>query len=166
MEALHEPLLAAGPPHERWFAQRGWSAFDFQREVWAAMAGGQSGLLHATTGSGKTYAVWMGALQRGLAIEAPAARGAAARRALDHADARTRLGHDARAAVAARRSRAAVDRGPAQRRHAGAERARQDRRFPTALVTTPESLSLMLTRENARAELAGCTPSSSTNGTS
>ncbi|HKX42541.1 MAG TPA: ligase-associated DNA damage response DEXH box helicase, partial [Burkholderiaceae bacterium] len=35
-----------------------------------------------------------------------------------------------------------------------AERARQDRRFPTALVTTPESLSLMLTREDARAELA------------
>jgi ATP-dependent helicase Lhr and Lhr-like helicase len=36
-----------------------------------------------------------------------------------------------------------------------AERARQDRRFPTVLVTTPESLSLMLTRENAREELAG-----------
>jgi Lhr-like helicase len=36
-----------------------------------------------------------------------------------------------------------------------AERARQDRRWPTALVTTPESLSLMLTREQARAELAG-----------
>jgi ATP-dependent Lhr-like helicase len=38
---------------------------------------------------------------------------------------------------------------------ASAERARQDRRFPTVLVTTPESLSLMLTREHARAELAG-----------
>ena len=36
-----------------------------------------------------------------------------------------------------------------------AERARQDRRFPSALVTTPESLSLMLTRDNAQAELAG-----------
>jgi ATP-dependent Lhr-like helicase len=36
-----------------------------------------------------------------------------------------------------------------------AERARQDRRMPEALVTTPESLSLLLTRERAAAELAG-----------
>ena len=35
-----------------------------------------------------------------------------------------------------------------------AERAKQDRRFPTALVTTPESLSLMLTRQDAQEELA------------
>ena len=33
---------------------------------------------------------------------------------------------------------------------ASAERARQDRRLPTALVTTPESLSLLLTRADAR----------------
>jgi ATP-dependent Lhr-like helicase len=36
-----------------------------------------------------------------------------------------------------------------------AERARQDRRMPEALVTTPESLTLLLTRERAAAELAG-----------
>jgi len=47
-----------------WFTARGWTPFDFQREVWAAMAQGRSGLLHATTGSGKTYAVWLGALAR------------------------------------------------------------------------------------------------------
>ncbi|MCE2909881.1 MAG: ligase-associated DNA damage response DEXH box helicase, partial [Burkholderiaceae bacterium] len=35
------------------------------------------------------------------------------------------------------------------------ERARQDRRMPEALVTTPESLTLLLTRERAAAELAG-----------
>jgi ATP-dependent Lhr-like helicase len=35
-----------------------------------------------------------------------------------------------------------------------AERARQNRRMPSALVTTPESLTLMLTRANAREELA------------
>ena len=39
---------------ERWFAGAGWQPFAFQREVWAAMAQGRSGLLHATTGSGKT----------------------------------------------------------------------------------------------------------------
>ena len=31
---------------EAWFAQRGWNPFPFQREVWAAMAEGRSGLLH------------------------------------------------------------------------------------------------------------------------
>ena len=53
---------------ERWFASRGWSSFTFQREVWAAMADGRSGLLYATTGSGKTFTVWLGAVARGLAM--------------------------------------------------------------------------------------------------
>jgi ATP-dependent Lhr-like helicase len=52
------------PDAEAWFASRGWRPFAFQREVWVAMAHGRSGLLHATTGSGKTYAVWLGALAR------------------------------------------------------------------------------------------------------
>src|SRR4030095_3958131 len=43
-----------------------------RRGVGAAMAAGRSGLLHATTGSGKTYAVWFGALARAAAIGAAA----------------------------------------------------------------------------------------------
>ena len=46
-----------------WLAARGWRPFDFQREVWIAMAACESRLLHANTGAGKTYAVWLGALQ-------------------------------------------------------------------------------------------------------
>jgi ATP-dependent Lhr-like helicase len=49
---------------EVWMSARGWTAFPFQREVWQAMMAGRSGLLHATTGAGKTYAVWLGALMR------------------------------------------------------------------------------------------------------
>ena len=45
-----------------WLAERGWKPFKFQREAWKAIAEGRSGLLHATTGAGKTYAVWLGAL--------------------------------------------------------------------------------------------------------
>src|SRR5437764_10685917 len=41
-------------PYTTLFRSRGWQPFAFQREVWAAMAAGRSGLLHATTGSGKT----------------------------------------------------------------------------------------------------------------
>jgi len=140
---------------ERWFAGRGWQPFDFQREVWAAMAAGRSGLLHATTGAGKTYAVWMGALRRAAAA-CTAARGAAPLQVLWVTPMR---------ALAADTTRALADTLPAlapawtigQRSGdtAAAERARQDRRYPTVLVTTPESLSLMLTRENAAEELAG-----------
>ena len=51
-----------------WFAERSWKAFKFQKDVWQAIAKGQSGLLHATTGSGKTYAVWLGILMHFMAV--------------------------------------------------------------------------------------------------
>ena len=47
---------------ESWFLERGWRPFKFQKDMWRAIANGESGLLHATTGAGKTYAVWLGAL--------------------------------------------------------------------------------------------------------
>ena len=43
-----------------WFASRGWSPFEFQREVWDAYRAGESGLIHAATGTGKTLAAWGG----------------------------------------------------------------------------------------------------------
>src|SRR5471032_836372 len=45
-----------------WFERHDWQPFPFQREVWTEILGGASGLLHATTGAGKTWAVWLGAL--------------------------------------------------------------------------------------------------------
>jgi len=83
---------------EAWFVARGWQAFDFQREVWDAMAAGRSDLLHATTGSGKTYAVWFGALTRARLVEQAGAEQrtreagqAQARSASDHSDVLTSL---------------------------------------------------------------------------
>ena len=141
---------------EAWFAARGWQPFAFQREVWVAMAQGRSGLLHATTGSGKTYAVWFGALQRGLAREQATAGSApplgvlwlTPMRALA---ADTTLALQSTLPEAAPHWRVGLRTGDTP----AAERAKQDRRWPTALVTTPESLSLMLTRTHAANELAG-----------
>jgi len=45
-----------------WFASRGWTPFAFQREVWDAYRSGESGLVHAATGTGKTLAAWGGPL--------------------------------------------------------------------------------------------------------
>ena len=142
---------------EAWFAQRGWNPFPFQREVWAAMAEGRSGLLHASTGSGKTYAVWFGAIARAAAIGVPLQG--------PHPPPLGVLWLTPMRALAADTTRALQltltelgacwSLGTRTGDTPSAERARQDRRFPTVLVTTPESLSLMLTREHARDELAG-----------
>ena len=152
-----------------WFAQRGWRPFAFQREVWQAMAAGESGLLHATTGSGKTYAVWFGAMLRAAAVAAPLRASAKslskARPAPSVPPPLGVLWLTPMKALAADTVRALelplAELAPGWQvgRRTGdtpaAERARQDRRLPTALVTTPESLCLLLTRETAARELAG-----------
>ncbi len=119
------------------------------------MAAGRSGLLHATTGSGKTYAVWFGALLRGLAIPSSGKAAAPALGVLWLTPMRA-LAADTTRALQLPLSEVAPHWSVGQRTGdtASAERARQDRRFPAALVTTPESLSLMLTREHAAEQLA------------
>lgn len=134
---------------EAWFAARDWTPFPFQREVWAAMAAGESGLLHATTGSGKTYAVWMGALARAREVAGLQVLWITPMRAL--AADTTRALQLPLPELAPRGFEVGQRTGDTP----SAERARQDRRLPAGLVTTPESLSLMLTRERARDELCG-----------
>lgn len=130
-------------PTNDWLAARGWKAFPFQRAVWRAMAAGQSGLLHATTGSGKTLAVWLGALQALGDVEAPlTALWITPMRALSHD---TLLALQDAAATLAPNWTLAARTGDTT----SGERAAQQRRWPTALVTTPESLSLMLSRADA-----------------
>jgi ATP-dependent helicase Lhr and Lhr-like helicase len=147
-----------------WFKQLGWQPFAFQKEVWAAMAAGESGLLHASTGSGKTYAVWLGALLRAVpgspklskAPKAPKASQAPSLQVLWLTPMRA-LAADTTRALQLPLEALQPNWKVGQRTGdtASAERARQDKRLPQALVTTPESLSLMLTRENMASELGG-----------
>lgn len=44
---------------ETWFESKNWNAFPFQKKTWKAFLGGKHGLLNAPTGSGKTYALWV-----------------------------------------------------------------------------------------------------------
>ncbi len=44
---------------EDYFKQQGWTAFPFQKKTWNAFLSGKNGLLNAPTGSGKTYALWV-----------------------------------------------------------------------------------------------------------
>lgn len=136
-----------------WLAERGWQAFDFQRETWAAMAAGESGLVHATTGSGKTYAVWLGALAR-FARPLPKR----------HVQPLTILWITPMRALASDTAKALAlpleslapgwTLGLRTGDTTSAERARQARKLPSVLVTTPESLTLLLARDDAHDALA------------
>src|SRR5580698_10170634 len=44
---------------EKWFAAKSWQPFEYQRQTWAAYRDGLSGLVHAPTGMGKSYSVWL-----------------------------------------------------------------------------------------------------------
>jgi ATP-dependent helicase Lhr and Lhr-like helicase len=140
------------PSGESWFAAHGWLPFEFQREVWDHVAAGRSGLLHATTGSGKTYAVWFALLNRALAgavsggglrlLWLTPMRALAADTARALAEPLADLGLDWTVAVRT---------GDTE----SGERARQARRLPEVLITTPESLSLMLSRADSCEQLSG-----------
>lgn len=136
------------------FAARHWQPFDFQREVWEAIGQGQSGLLHATTGTGKTYAAWLGAL---LAFAEPPARAGATPPPLTvlWLTPMRALAADTTRALQAPLAELGLDWTVGLRTGdtGSSERAAQARRLPTALVTTPESLSLLLTRADAREAL-------------
>ena len=43
---------------ENWFQLQDWKPFPFQKQTWQAFLQGKHGLLNAPTGSGKTYALW------------------------------------------------------------------------------------------------------------
>ncbi len=137
---------------EAWFAANGWRAFDFQREVRDAYLAGESGLVHSATGTGKTLAAFLG--PAGRSDRGRRGAGAAASRAVDHAHARPRRRHAALAREALEGLGLAWTLGIRTGDTPAAERAKQAKKLPTALVTTPESLSLLLSQAEARERLA------------
>jgi ATP-dependent Lhr-like helicase len=137
----------------QWFHRHGWTPFPFQEAVWQSYLAGESGLIHAATGTGKTYAAWLGPVLEWLRDYPRRARRKAAApplRVLWITPLRALAG-DTESAL-----RAPIEdfglpwtvesrTGDTPARI----RARQRDRLPTALVTTPESLSLLLTRADA-----------------
>jgi ATP-dependent Lhr-like helicase len=158
-------------PVEAWFRQKVGEPFEFQRRAWAAHRAGESGLLHAPTGMGKTLAAWLPALMEwcedygrkhpeGPRIESAGFDGSTMKaeplrvlwitplRALA-----TDTEQNLRAPVDALRLPWTVERRTGD--VSAAVKARQKKRLPSALVTTPESLSVLLSYADARQKFAG-----------
>lgn len=141
-----------------WFEGRGWKPFPFQTQTWTAFLQGKHGLLNAPTGSGKTYAMWFPIVLhyiksnpdyktkhkpglkaiwitplRALSIEIKQA----AERVADDLETKLTVG---------------VRTGDTT----STERSRQKTKMPDLLITTPESLQLLLASKGYDAVFKGC----------
>lgn len=138
---------------EGWFASQGWTVWGFQREAWDSYARGENGVVVVPTGAGKTYAAYLGPLMDMMErVDAGRLQGLhtlyitplrAVSRDIELALKRPIQDLGLPVTVEGRTGDT-----PAS------TRARQRERLPHVLVTTPESLCLLLTRESAR-ELFG-----------
>jgi ATP-dependent Lhr-like helicase len=140
-------------PADAWFAARGWEPFAFQRDVWRAYLAGESGLIHAATGTGKTYAAWLGPVLEWIVEhpDDPTAGKAPPLRILWITPLRA-LAADTEEALRLPLGDLRLPWTLESRTGdtSSATRSRQRTRLPTALVTTPESLALLLSRDDAR----------------
>ena len=134
-------------PIEAWFSQQGWTPMAFQRQSWNAYLDGDSGLIQVPTGSGKTYAAVMGPIAELVAEGKPAGL-----RLLVITPLRA-LSRDLALAIEAPISamgwplRVAIRNGDTS----STERSKQLRTPPQILITTPESLSVLLSNPKAPA---------------
>ncbi|GAB4543811.1 MAG: ligase-associated DNA damage response DEXH box helicase [Phycisphaerales bacterium] len=140
---------------DAWFDSRGWAAHDFQRICWDAYLDGRSGLLHAPTGTGKTLAVWGGPVIEGEAearVEgAPARDRASPIRCVWLTPLRALAGDTAlslREPIEAMGLPWTVEVRTGDTTQSLKKKQRE--RLPTVLVTTPESLTLILSYPDSR----------------
>jgi len=130
----------------QWFEQQGWTPFSFQLEAWQSVWKGESGLINAPTGSGKTYSLLIPILlesyEKGSKIKhtGPKAIWITPIRALAK-----EIEYSALRAIEGLNLnwRVGVRSGDTSTR----ERAKQKERPPDFLITTPESLHLLLSQK-------------------
>jgi len=163
---------------EEWFRKQGWKPWPFQRETWQHYLAGRSGLVQVATGAGKTYAAYLGPLAE-LVAEMTAAGGGgdgagiASKGGVKLKGGGKGLGEGGLRILyitplrAVSRDIELALKAPAAELCPGiliesrtgdtkqSVRAKQRTRLPHVLVTTPESLCLLLTREDAGALLSG-----------
>lgn len=128
-----------------YFKHKNFTAFPFQEECWQAYFNGKSGLLNAPTGSGKTLALALPILAEGTTLKNKKGIKAiwispikALTKDLQFAieDAAKALNIDWQISIRTGDT-------------SNSERVKQSKKQPDFLITTPESLQLMLSQKNA-----------------
>lgn len=142
-----------------WFARQGWNAFPFQTQTWTAFLQGKHGLLNAPTGSGKTYALWMPIVldyiksnpdyktkhKPGLkAIWVTPLRALS----IEIKQAAERVANDLETGLTV---------GIRTGDTSTAERSKMRNKMPDLLITTPESMHLMLASKDYKNMFKSCT---------
>ena len=157
-----DPLLLFSPPIADWFGERYGEPTDVQNKAWPRIAAGEHVLLTAPTGSGKTFAAFLWALDRLLSGQW---EGGATR--VLYVSPLKALGNDIQrnlteplrelqsrfstADEAAPMVRVASRTGDTPQ----SERRKMLRSPPEILITTPETLNILLTSKSGRRLLTG-----------
>ena len=122
---------------EKWFASQKWEAAAFQEAAWQAYAEGKNGIVNAPTGSGKTYSLLLPILVRESKGKGLRAIWITPIRALAK-----EIRQSAERAIEGMGLEFSV--GIRTGDTSTAERNRQKKQMPNLLITTPESLHLLL----------------------
>lgn len=143
-------------PHikiEKWFSSKGYTPLPFQLMAWEAYNAGKSGVINAPTGSGKTMAIWMGVMHEQLSSPLKPTQGLkilyiSPLRSLSKdllkniTEATQELGVDMRIELRTGDTNSA-------------QRAKQKKSMPQCLITTPESLHLLICQNGAAQVFSG-----------
>lgn len=133
----------------QWLHSKGLAPFSYQEEAWEAILNGQSGLVNAPTGCGKTYSVFLGALMQFLNEENSKKKLPSGVRVIWIAPLRSLAKDLARAMQEVLNElkipwRIGIRNGDTL----VSERQKQQRNMPQILIITPESLHLLLANKN------------------
>ncbi|NVK83978.1 MAG: ligase-associated DNA damage response DEXH box helicase [Cytophagia bacterium] len=129
-----------------WFSSKNWTAYEFQQQCWEAYLNGKSGLLNAPTGSGKTYAIWLGCVLQ--ALQNPSKTKGLQIIWVTPLRALAKDIHSAMQVVC-REIGLDWEVGLRTGDTSQKERQSQQRNMPQALVTTPESIHVLLAQKEA-----------------
>lgn len=133
----------------QWFKHKGWQPLPFQEEAWKQFAIGKSGIIAVPTGAGKTYAIYLPALDK-----------------LHHSSkSGTQILYISPLRALAKDMETALQRPiddlnlpyRVEKRTGDttiSQRNKQTKKPPEILLTTPESLSVLLSRKEAHKQFA------------
>ena len=144
MSRLSLPIIDA------WFASKGWEAHAFQREVWEAQSTSGQGLIIAPTGSGKTYAAMAETLAHAALHKNEISKKSGVRmiwiapiraltKEIKQSAERMCQGFDLDWEVGIRTGDTSAS-----------EKSKQRRRLPQVLITTPESLHVLIAMKGSK----------------